>query len=100
MRRPRRSWGFKFETAVENDHVLVPYYNIEAKTKFLEKGIVYDELSEEDKARYEEDFTDEDGEMPDFIPSPAVNEFIFNQNEPSSVHCWGLLVINRSAGRF
>jgi type I restriction enzyme R subunit len=45
----------------------------------LEKGIVYDELSEEDKARYEEDFTDEDGEMPDFIPSPAVNEFIFNQ---------------------
>lgn len=57
----------------------MPYYNIEVKTKFLEKGIVYDELSEEDKARYEEDFTDEDGEMPDFIPSPAVNEFIFNQ---------------------
>lgn len=39
----------------------------------------YDKLSPEDQARYEEDFTDEDGEMPDFIPSPAVNEFIFNQ---------------------
>ncbi|MCF2940039.1 hypothetical protein L1N85_16665 [Paenibacillus alkaliterrae] len=32
-----------------------------------------------DKERFEEDFTDEDGDMPDFIPSPAVNEFIFNQ---------------------
>ena len=25
-------------------------------------------------------FTDEDGEMPDFIPPPAINEYIFNQN--------------------
>jgi len=57
----------------------VPYYNIEVKTKFLEQGITYDKLSPEDKARYEEDFTDEDGEMPDFIPSPAINQFIFNQ---------------------
>jgi type I restriction enzyme R subunit len=73
------TYAYDYETAVEKDHVLVPYYNIEVKTKFLEKGIVYDELSDEDKARYEEDFTDEDGEMPDFIPSPAVNEFIFNQ---------------------
>jgi type I restriction enzyme R subunit len=45
----------------------------------LEQGITYDNLSPEDKARYEEDFTDEDGEMPEFIPSPAINEFIFNQ---------------------
>jgi Type I site-specific restriction-modification system, R (restriction) subunit and related helicases len=74
------TYAYDYETAVEKDHVLVPYYNIEVKTKFLDKGIVYDELSEQDKARYEEDFTDEDGEMPDFIPSPAVNEFIFNQD--------------------
>lgn len=58
---------------------LLPYHNIEVKTKFLEQGIIYDELSEEDKARYEEDFTDEDGAMPDFIPSPEVNKYIFNQ---------------------
>ncbi|WP_088227375.1 DEAD/DEAH box helicase family protein [Desulfosporosinus sp. FKB] len=73
------TYAYDYETAVEKDHVLIPYYNIEVKTKFLEKGIVYDELSDEGKARYEEDFVDEDGEMPDFIPSPAVNEFIFNQ---------------------
>lgn len=73
------TYAYDYDTAVDTDHVLVPYHNIEVKTKFLEQGIVYDELSEEDKARYEEDFTDEDGDMPDFIPSPAVNEYIFNQ---------------------
>ncbi|KJS16490.1 MAG: DEAD/DEAH box helicase [Peptococcaceae bacterium BRH_c4b] len=73
------TYAYAYETAVEEDHVLVPYHNIEVKTKFLEQGITYDELSEEDKARYEEDFTDEDGAMPDFIPSPALNEYIFNQ---------------------
>lgn len=73
------TYAYAYETAVEIDHVLVPYHNIEITTKFLEQGITYDELSAEDKERYEEDFTDEDGSMPDFIPSPAVNEFIFNQ---------------------
>ncbi|MCW2278773.1 DEAD/DEAH box helicase family protein [Heliophilum fasciatum] len=72
------TYAYPYETAVEHDHVLVPYYNIEVKTKFLEQGIRYDELSDEDKARYEEDFTDEDGAMPDFIPSPELNEYIFN----------------------
>lgn len=74
------TYAYDYETAVEKDHVLVPYYNIEVTTKFLEQGIAYDELSDEDKARYEEDFADEDGEMPEFIPSPAVNAYIFNQN--------------------
>jgi type I restriction enzyme, R subunit len=73
------TYAYTYETAVEIDHVLVPYYNIEVTTRFLEQGITYDNLSPEDKARYEEDFTDEDGEMPEFIPSPAINEFIFNQ---------------------
>ena len=73
------TFAYAYETAVQEDHVLVPYHNIEVKTKFLEQGITYDDLTEEDKVRYEEDFTDEDGEMPDFIPSPAVNEYIFNQ---------------------
>jgi len=74
------TYAYTYETAVEVDHVLVPYHNIEVTTKFLEQGITYDKLSPEDQARYEEDFTDEDGDMPEFIPSPAVNEFIFNQS--------------------
>ena len=38
------------------DHVLVPYYNYEVKTKFLDEGITYDDLSDHDKERYEDDF--------------------------------------------
>ncbi|AZK48459.1 DEAD/DEAH box helicase family protein [Paenibacillus lentus] len=74
------TYAYPYEIAVDVDHVLVPYHNIEVRTKFLDEGITYDGLSEEDKRRYEEDFTDEDGEMPDSVPPPAVNEFIFNQS--------------------
>lgn len=79
------TYAYDYETAVEKDRVLVPYYNIEIVTKFLDQGIAYDDLPEEDKARYEEDFTDEDGSMPDAIPAPAVNEFIFNQHTVDQV---------------
>ncbi|VBB07170.1 Hypothetical protein LUCI_2414 [Lucifera butyrica] len=80
MERGVPTYAYDYDTAVKKDKVLVPYHNIEVRTKFLEQGITYDELSAEDKDRYEEDFTDEDGDMPDFIPSPAMNEFIFNQH--------------------
>lgn len=80
MERGVPTYAYAYELAVETDKVLVPYHNIEVRTKFLEEGITYDDLSQEDKERYEQDFTDEDGDMPDFIPSPAINDFIFNQN--------------------
>ncbi|HHW12731.1 MAG TPA: DEAD/DEAH box helicase family protein [Firmicutes bacterium] len=73
------TFAYDYETAIK-DEVLVPYYNIEVKTKFLTHGISYDELSPEDKERYEEDFTDEDGEMPEEILPSELNEFIFNQD--------------------
>lgn len=72
------TYAYDYETAVYTDHVLVPYYNYEVKTKFLDEGITYDELSVEDKERYEEDFI-EDGMMPDFIPSAKLNNFVFNE---------------------
>lgn len=74
------TYAYDYETAVYKDKVLVPYYNIEVTTKFLEQGISYDELSEDDRQRFEEDFVDEEGELPKEIPAPALNEFIFNQN--------------------
>lgn len=75
------TYAYDYDTAVYTDHVLVPYYTYAVKTKFQEEnGIVYANLSEEDKARYEEDFTEDDGEMPEYIPDAALNEFIFNQS--------------------
>lgn len=78
------TYAYDYETAVYQDHVLVPYYNYEVKTKFLEEGITYDDLSDEDKERYEEDFI-EDGLMPDFIPSAQLNKFVFNETTVDTV---------------
>ena len=72
------TYAYDYETAVYVDHYLVPYYNYEVKTKFLEEGITYDELSDADKERYEDDFA-EDDYIPDFIPSAALNKFVFNE---------------------
>lgn len=72
------TYAYDYETAVYQDHVLVPYYNYEVQTEFMDEGIDYGKLSPEDKERYEEDFI-EDGFMPDFIPSAELNKFIFNE---------------------
>ncbi len=78
------TYAYDYETAVYQDHVLVPYYNYEVKTKFLEEGITYDDLSDEDKERYEDDFI-EDGALPDFIPSAQLNKFVFNETTVDTV---------------
>lgn len=78
------TYAYDYETAVYTDHVLVPYYNYEVKTKFLEEGITYDDLSDEDKERYEDDFI-EDGLMPDCIPSAQLNKFVFNETTVDTV---------------
>ena len=78
------TYAYDYETAVYQDHVLVPYYNYEVKTKFLEEGITYDDLSDEDKERFEDDFI-EDGLMPEFIPSAQLNKFVFNETTVDTV---------------
>lgn len=78
------TYAYDYETAVYTDHVLVPYYNYEVKTKFIEEGITYDDLSDEDKERYEDDFA-EDGYVPDFIPSTQLNKFVFNETTVDTV---------------
>lgn len=78
------TYAYDYETAVNTDHVLVPYYNYEVKTKFMEEGISYEELSEEDKERYEDDFG-EDGDLPEYIPSSQLNKFVFNETTVDQV---------------
>lgn len=71
------TYAYDYDTAVTEDHVLVPYYNYEVTTKFSDQGIHYDELSDKDKERFEDDFI-EDGHVPDFVPSSDLNHFVFN----------------------
>lgn len=76
------TYVYEYETALE-DGVLVPYRNIEAKTKFMDEGITYDDLSDEDKERYEDDFGDgEDEGVPEHIEAGAINNYVMN---PSTV---------------
>ncbi len=73
------TYGYELAQAVK-DGFLVDFMSIETTLKFIEQGIVYDELSEEDKAAYEDTFEDENGELPESISSSALNEWIFNED--------------------
>lgn len=79
------TYAYDYDTAVTRDHVLVPYGNIEVQTRFLTEGIHYDELPPEDRERYEDDFTEDDGGRPDFVPSAALNKFVFNEKTVNMV---------------
>lgn len=71
------TYGYDLAQAVK-DCYLVDYISVESRLKFMEQGIVYDELSEEDKEAYEATFEDENGKLPESISSSALNEWIFN----------------------
>ena len=73
------TYGYDLAQAVK-DGYLVDYVSVESKLKFIEQGIVYDELSEEDRKAYEETFEDEHGELPEAIGSSALNTWIFNED--------------------
>ena len=73
------TYGYELAQAVK-DGYLVDFISVESQLKFLEEGITYDQLSEEDKAAYEDTFTDENGELPEKIESSALNEWVFNED--------------------
>ena len=73
------TYGYDLAQAVK-DKFLVDYLSVESKLKFMTEGIVYDDLSPEEKQAYEDTFTDEDGNMPDRIESSALNEWLFNED--------------------
>ena len=73
------TYGYELAEAVR-DGFLVDFISVESKLKFLEQGIVYDELSDDDRQAYEATFTDENGELPESIASSALNEWIFNED--------------------
>ena len=73
------TYGYELAQAVK-DGYLVDFMSVETKLKFLEEGIVYDDLSKEEKEEYENKFADEDGEVPEKIMSSALNEWVFNSD--------------------
>ncbi|MDD6197308.1 MAG: DEAD/DEAH box helicase family protein [[Clostridium] aminophilum] len=73
------TYGYDLAQAVK-DGYLVDYMSVETKLKFIEQGICYEDLSEEEKESYEEKFADESGDIPDKISSSALNSWLFNED--------------------
>jgi type I restriction enzyme R subunit len=72
------TFAYELERAVD-DGYLVDYRTIEIKSKIMEDGIKYDELSEEEKDEFERTFA-EDESIDDSIANTAINEWLFNAN--------------------
>ncbi|MDB0440177.1 DEAD/DEAH box helicase [Clostridioides difficile] len=72
------TYAYEYDKAVE-DGYLVDYTSIEFKTKIMEDGIKYDELSDEEKEEYENTFNDDES-IGDEIGNNAVNEWLFNSD--------------------
>lgn len=72
------TYGYELAQAVK-DGYLVDFQSVETTLKFIDHGIVYDELSEEDKEQYEDTFENEDGKIPEAIGASALNTWIFNE---------------------
>lgn len=73
------TYGYELSQAVR-DGYLVDYMSVESKLKFIEQGITYVDLTDEEKEEYENLFEDENGELPERINSSALNEWIFNRD--------------------
>ena len=73
------TYGYELAQAVK-DGYLVDFMSVETKLKFLDSGITYEDLPEDEREEYENTFTDENGELPEKIVSSALNEWVFNED--------------------
>lgn len=75
---------YTLEDAVR-DRFLVPPKAVSVPLRFQRQGIHYDELSEEEKERWDELEWNEDGDIPDSVDPRAVNEWLFNTDTVDKV---------------
>ncbi|MFM7015817.1 MAG: DEAD/DEAH box helicase family protein [Bacteroidota bacterium] len=79
------TYAYELDPAV-NDRFLVPPRAMSVPVKFQRKGIKYAELSEEEKAKYEEEFSNPiTGEFPEEIDAGALNKWLFNTDTVDKV---------------
>lgn len=73
------TYGYELAQAVK-DGYLCDFVSVETTLKFLQQGIVYDELTDEEKEEYEAKFADENGDVPECVMPSALNEWVFNED--------------------
>lgn len=79
------TFAYELDSAVR-DGFLVPPKAMSVPLKFIRTGVKYHELSDREKAEYEEKFGDPTtGEVPDEIDSAALNSWLFNTDTVDKV---------------
>ena len=79
------TFAYELNSAVE-EGFLVPPKAISVPLQFVREGVKYHDLSEQEKAQYEEKFGDPStGEVPDAISSSALNKWLFNTDTVDKV---------------
>ncbi len=71
--------AYGLDEAVRDRH-LVPPRVVSLTTDFLDRGISYDQLSDEDKEKWDALEWDEEGSVPAIVEAPALNKWFFNSD--------------------
>jgi type I restriction enzyme R subunit len=80
---------YSLEDAV-NVRFLVPSKSVSVPLKFQREGILYDQLSEEDREQWDALEWSEDGEVPDWVEAEAVNKWLLTRTRWT--RCWSCLM--------
>ena len=67
------------------DGYLVPAKSVSVPLKFQREGIKYNDLPEDEKEQWDEMEWEEDGNVPDQVEAPAVNQWLFNADTVDKV---------------
>lgn len=73
------TFAYEYEKAVKEGY-LVDYHTIKTSTDFMDRGIKYSELSDEEKEEYENTFAEDEDNLPEEIDSSAINSWLFNRD--------------------
>lgn len=70
--------SYDLEEAIEDGWLTRPE-GVDVPLKFMQRGIRYADLSEEDKEKWDAaDWGDDDGSVPEEVSADAINKFLFN----------------------
>ena len=73
------TFAYEYDRAVKEGY-LVDYHTIKTTTDFMDRGIKYNELSDEEKEEYENTFVDDEDNIPEEINAEAINSWLFNRD--------------------
>ena len=78
------TYNYTYEEAIKAGY-LVDYYPVENSTTFIDKGIHFDDLSEEDRKTIEDQYKEEGTSDFEEAPPSDINKFVFNKDTVKKV---------------